>query len=150
MITRPDARDATAPPATAGPARGGRRRRPDAALLGVAGQAVGPGTAPSQRRRRRARQPGRGPGGQPGDRPAAAQHPAESLLILQQAVVDETRLWIGYVNAEGRASQRVIAPVKVEGGYVTAYDHAGDEVRTFALHRITGVAELAEDDTASA
>ena len=48
-------------------------------------------------------------------------------------------LWIGYVNAEGAASQRVIAPVRVEGGYVTAYDHTTDEVRTFALHRITGV-----------
>lgn len=56
-----------------------------------------------------------------------------------------TAVWIGYVNAEGAASQRVIAPVRVEGGFVTAYDHTADEVRTFALHRITGVAELAED-----
>jgi predicted DNA-binding transcriptional regulator YafY len=39
----------------------------------------------------------------------------------------------------------VIAPVRVEGGYVTAYDHTADEVRTFALHRITGVSELADD-----
>ena len=43
-----------------------------------------------------------------------------------------------------RGSQRVIEPIKVEGGYVTAYDHARDEVRTFAIHRITGVAELQE------
>lgn len=54
-------------------------------------------------------------------------------------------LWIGYVNADGAASQRVIAPVKVEGGFVTAYDHTADEVRAYPLHRITGVAELAED-----
>ncbi len=54
-------------------------------------------------------------------------------------------LWIGYVTAEGSASQRVIAPVRVEGGFVTAYDHTADEVRTYPLHRITGVAELAEE-----
>lgn len=54
-------------------------------------------------------------------------------------------VWIGYVNADGAASQRVIAPVRVEGGYVTGYDHTADEVRTYPLHRITGVAELADD-----
>ena len=46
---------------------------------------------------------------------------------------------------EGAASQRVIAPIRVEGGFVTAYDHTADEVRTYPLHRITGVAELADD-----
>ncbi|CAM5631045.1 hypothetical protein SFUMM280S_02726 [Streptomyces fumanus] len=49
------------------------------------------------------------------------------------------------MNAEGAATQRVIAPVRVEGGFVTAYDHTADEVRTYPLHRITGVAELADD-----
>ena len=48
-------------------------------------------------------------------------------------------LWIGYVNAEGHATQRVVEPISVEGGYVKAYDHLRDEVRTFAIHRITGV-----------
>jgi predicted DNA-binding transcriptional regulator YafY len=51
-------------------------------------------------------------------------------------------MWIGYINAEGLASQRVIDPVKVEGGFVTAFDHQSDALKTFALHRITGVAEL--------
>lgn len=64
---------------------------------------------------------------------------------MQAAVLTGEALWIGYVNAEGSASQRVIAPVRVEGGFVTAYDHTADEVRTFPLHRITGVAELADD-----
>ncbi|MGJ5755024.1 helicase-associated domain-containing protein [Streptomyces puniciscabiei] len=70
---------------------------------------------------------------------------AETLATMQAAVLTGDSLWIGYVNAEGTASQRVIAPVKVEGGFVTAYDHTADEVRTYPLHRITGVAELAED-----
>ncbi|WP_345650139.1 WYL domain-containing protein, partial [Streptomyces tremellae] len=70
---------------------------------------------------------------------------AETLATVQAAVLTGSSLWIGYVNAEGAASQRVIAPVRVEGGFVTAYDHTADEVRTYPLHRITGVAELADD-----
>jgi hypothetical protein len=70
---------------------------------------------------------------------------ADTLATMQAAALTGESLWIGYVNAEGAASQRVIAPVRVEGGYVTAYDHTADEVRTFPLHRITGVSELADD-----
>ncbi|MFG2494487.1 helicase-associated domain-containing protein [Streptomyces caniferus] len=70
---------------------------------------------------------------------------AETLATMQAAVLTHSALWIGYVNADGAASQRVIAPVRVEGGFVTAYDHTSDEVRTYPLHRITGVAELADD-----
>jgi predicted DNA-binding transcriptional regulator YafY len=69
---------------------------------------------------------------------------AETLATMQAAVLTGGTLWIGYVNAEGSASQRVIAPIRVEGGFVTAYDHTADEVRTYPLHRVTGVAELAE------
>jgi hypothetical protein len=71
--------------------------------------------------------------------------PAETLATVQAAALTGSAVWIGYVNAEGAASQRVIAPVRVEGGFVTGYDHTADEVRTYPLHRITGVAELAED-----
>ena len=70
---------------------------------------------------------------------------AETLATMQAAVLTNSAVWIGYVNADGAASQRVIAPVRVEGGFVTAYDHTSDEVRTYPLHRITGVAELADD-----
>ncbi|MFZ4236581.1 helicase-associated domain-containing protein [Streptomyces murinus] len=84
-----------------------------------------------------------------GTDPAAGELPrtsaAETLATVQAAVLTGDSLWIGYVNAEGAASQRVIAPIRVEGGFVTAYDHTADEVRTYPLHRITGVAELAEE-----
>ncbi|MFJ8132778.1 helicase-associated domain-containing protein [Streptomyces hydrogenans] len=71
---------------------------------------------------------------------------AETLATVQAAALTGSAVWIGYVNAEGAASQRVIAPVRVEGGFVTGYDHTADEVRTYPLHRITGVAELADED----
>ncbi|MFV8128884.1 helicase-associated domain-containing protein [Streptomyces syringium] len=70
---------------------------------------------------------------------------ADTLATVQAAVMTGAAVWIGYVNAEGAASQRVIAPIRVEGGFVTAYDHTADEVRTYPLHRITGVAELVDD-----
>ncbi|MFF4243761.1 helicase-associated domain-containing protein [Streptomyces sp. NPDC001822] len=73
--------------------------------------------------------------------------PAETLATVQAAAMTGSAVWIGYVNADGAASQRVIAPVKVEGGFVTGYDHTADEVRTYPLHRITGVAELADEQT---
>lgn len=116
-------------------------------------------TAPDPRRDAPdGRDPG-DPGRRPGlddppqtDRPAPARHrraprtnSAETLATMQAAVLTGEALWIGYVNAEGAASQRLIAPVRVEGGFVTAYDHTADEVRTYPLHRVTGVAELADE-----
>ncbi|WP_225824548.1 helicase-associated domain-containing protein [Streptomyces naphthomycinicus] len=84
-----------------------------------------------------------------GEQPAGGELPrtssAETLATMQAAVLTGDSVWIGYVNAEGAASQRVIAPIRVEGGFVTAYDHTADEVRTYPLHRVTGVAELADD-----
>ncbi|MFE1030007.1 helicase-associated domain-containing protein [Streptomyces sp. NPDC058818] len=93
-----------------------------------------------------------GPGSDAGGAPAAGGElprtgAAETLATMQAAVMTGEALWIGYVNAEGSASQRVIAPIRVEGGFVTAYDHTADEVRTYPLHRVTGVAELADDAT---
>ncbi|MEE1929629.1 helicase C-terminal domain-containing protein [Streptomyces sp. TRM 70351] len=114
--------------------------RPDGTLLAAAVRAIRAGdmaaTAPHRPHRGGAAPAG---GGLP--RTAAA----ETLATMQSAVLTGTAVWIGYVNADGAASQRVIAPVRVEGGFVTAYDHTADEVRTFPLHRVTGVAELADE-----
>jgi predicted DNA-binding transcriptional regulator YafY len=55
-------------------------------------------------------------------------------------------VWLGYVDAQGRSSSRVIEPRSVEGGFVAGYDHLRGEDRTFAVHRITGVAPVDEAD----
>jgi predicted DNA-binding transcriptional regulator YafY len=85
------------------------------------------------------------------DDPGASRLPrngtADILAMLAEGVRSRASMWIGYVNAEGHATQRVVEPISVEGGYVKAYDHLRDEVRTFAIHRITGVSHL--DETAS-
>ncbi len=73
---------------------------------------------------------------------------ADMLAILGDAAAAGESLWIGYVDAEGRGTQRVIDPVAVEGGQVSAYDHLRGAMRSFAVHRITGVSPVS-DETAS-
>lgn len=117
---------------------------PDDTLLTAAIRAVRAGDLAATTPRRP------GPGAAEGDAPSRElprTGAAETLATMQAAVLTGEALWIGYVTAEGAASQRVVAPIRVEGGFVTAYDHTADEVRTYPLHRVTGVAELADDAT---
>ncbi|WP_369247424.1 helicase-associated domain-containing protein [Streptomyces sp. R41] len=113
---------------------------PDATLLGAAIRAIRAGDLASTTPRKPAPATDR-----PGNGELPRTSSAETLATMQAAVLTGESLWIGYVNAEGSASQRVIAPIRVEGGFVTAYDHTADEVRTYPLHRVTGVSELADD-----
>ncbi|MET9515428.1 helicase C-terminal domain-containing protein [Streptomyces sp. NPDC002994] len=114
---------------------------PDDTLLGAALRAIRAGDMASTAVRKEV-PAAAAPGTTPGELPRTTS--AETLATVQAAALTGSAVWIGYVNADGAASQRVIAPVRVEGGFVTAYDHTADEVRTYPLHRITGVAELAD------
>ena len=75
---------------------------------------------------------------------------ATTLGLLREAARANQAVLLGYVNAQGTASQRIVEPVSVNGGYLHGYDHQRDEVRTFALHRITAVSVLPEDAGTSA
>lgn len=68
--------------------------------------------------------------------------PADVLAFLQEAAAARRQVWLGYVDAQGRATSRVVEPRAVEGGYLVAFDHLRSEDRTFALHRVTGVAAV--------
>ncbi|MFF8607830.1 helicase-associated domain-containing protein [Streptomyces sp. NPDC015346] len=138
LVTRTDAvrtpaRTAPAPVPDGPPA-------PDTTLLAAAVRAIRAGDLASTAVRKERPETAR-----PADGGLPRTSPAETLATVQAAAMTGSAVWIGYVNAEGAASQRVIAPVRVEGGFVTGYDHTADEVRTYPLHRITGVAELADD-----
>jgi len=65
--------------------------------------------------------------------------PSGSLAALRDAVESGATVLIGYVDNHGASSERVVDPVKVDGGWLTAYDHRSDDTRTFAVHRITTV-----------
>src|SRR6478752_6989401 len=70
--------------------------------------------------------------------------PAEAMAQLQRAAHHQGSVVIGYVDAAGVATQRVVAPINVRGGQLTAYDPAAGRVREFAIHRVTSVVS-AED-----
>ncbi|WP_433180368.1 helicase-associated domain-containing protein [Actinoallomurus sp. CA-150999] len=77
------------------------------------------------------------PSGAPPRSPAMAM-----VKQLRQAADRGARVWIGYLDQQGQASSRIIEPARVEGGFLTAYDATRAAVQRFALHRITGVAEV--------
>ncbi len=63
-----------------------------------------------------------------------------TMAVLQRAARERSSTWIGYVDAQGVASQRIVEPVGVGGGVLEAFDPGTGAVRRFALHRITSVA----------
>jgi hypothetical protein len=62
--------------------------------------------------------------------------PAETIGVLANAAEAHTRTWISYVDHNGNASERIVEPVRVADGWLTAYDEGADQPRTYALHRI--------------
>ncbi|RJL33590.1 hypothetical protein D5H75_09855 [Bailinhaonella thermotolerans] len=134
LISRPDSRRtegrASAPP------QPGASQTP--ATLAAAVRAIRAG----DEARRELRGPREAPEGGPPRSPAAA-----TLSGLQAAIARGSSLWIGYLDRQGRASSRIIAPARVEGGFLTAYDETRAAVHRFALHRITGIAEVDSPDS---
>lgn len=68
--------------------------------------------------------------------------PAAALGILRDAVESRRSVRISYVDNHGSYLERVVDPLRVEGGQLTAYDHRSDDQRLFAVHRITAAAPL--------
>jgi predicted DNA-binding transcriptional regulator YafY len=65
--------------------------------------------------------------------------PIGSLAALRDAVESGRTVLIGYVDNHGSATERLVDPVRVDGGWLTARDHRADDVRQFAVHRIRTV-----------
>ena len=65
--------------------------------------------------------------------------PTEAMAQLHGAAHRQESVVIGYVDPAGVATQRVVAPINVRGGQLTAYDPAAGRVRDFAIHRVTSV-----------
>ncbi|KLO29934.1 helicase-associated domain-containing protein [Mycobacterium haemophilum] len=70
--------------------------------------------------------------------------PAVTMSLLQRAAREETTLVIGYLDAAGVATQRVVSPIVIRGGQLVAFDSGSGRLRDFAIHRITSVVS-AED-----
>jgi len=63
--------------------------------------------------------------------------PAETIAVLTNAAESHARTWISYVDHNGTASERIVEPVRVADGWLTAYEDTTATPRTYALHRIS-------------
>jgi hypothetical protein len=66
----------------------------------------------------------------------------ETMDILNQFIVEEKTLSIGYADNNGGVTHRIIDPIRISAGALIARDHATGEVQSFRIPRITGVASL--------
>ncbi len=74
---------------------------------------------------------------------APAFTPSDSMGALRQAVANRTTVLIAYVDNHGTSTERIVDPLGLEGGWLTALDHRSEEIRTFAVHRITSITPVA-------
>jgi hypothetical protein len=68
---------------------------------------------------------------------SGAQAHTQAMAVLQQALRDKVRVWVGYVDAHGATNSRLVRPVSMGAGYLRAEDERTEMLHTFALHRIT-------------
>ena len=123
--------DQAAPPALAGPRLAGvveQIRRGDVAT----------------RAARRAPVTVRAANGQSITHLTSVQRHGEAMAVLQQAVREKARVWVGYVDSHGATLSRLVRPVSLSAGYLRAEDERTETLHTFALHRIT--AAVPEDE----
>jgi hypothetical protein len=67
----------------------------------------------------------------------SVQAHSQAMAVLQQAVRDKIRVWVGYVDSHGSTLSRLVRPVSLSAGYLRAEDDRTETLHTFALHRIT-------------
>ncbi|MEV8504271.1 helicase-associated domain-containing protein [Actinoplanes sp. NPDC051475] len=67
----------------------------------------------------------------------SVQAHTQAMAVLQQAVRDKARVWVGYVDAHGATLSRLVRAVSLSAGYLRAEDERTETLHTFALHRVT-------------
>ncbi|GAA3809046.1 helicase-associated domain-containing protein [Sphaerisporangium flaviroseum] len=130
LVTRTDSKRTERPSATR-PGLG--VSGPDADLVAAAVRAIRAGDEAHLARRH----PVPAPDGQVPRTPSTG-----TIVALQEAIRQGSRVWIGYLDSQGHATSRILEPARMEGGYLTAYDETRAAVHRFALHRITGIADV--------
>ncbi|MDQ4008119.1 MAG: WYL domain-containing protein, partial [Actinomycetota bacterium] len=65
-----------------------------------------------------------------------------ALARLREAAEAGATVWLAYVDRDGGLTERLVDPLRIEGGWLTAYDHRADDARTFAVHRISAVSPV--------
>ncbi|MCM0619873.1 helicase C-terminal domain-containing protein [Nocardioides bruguierae] len=71
--------------------------------------------------------------------PGAPVSPADALSALREAIEARRTVVIGYVDQQGRRGDRVVDPLRLDGGVLTGFDHRADDEMRFAVHRVHSV-----------
>ncbi len=83
-----------------------------------------------------------------GPRPGSVElpylDPRVSLEVLRDAVSARRPVWVGYVDETGRTTRRLLDPLTLSGGRLTAVEAGRTGPRTYSVHRVTGVAVVPE------
>ena len=81
---------------------------------------------------------------QAGDRAASnsdqiteVRTPSDIISLLHQALDTGEELVIGYVGNDGVSWERLVRPIRVEGGQLLAHDSRSGQPARFVVHRIT-------------
>ena len=80
---------------------------------------------------------------QPTTSKATRNSTSNTITVLNAALGESREVWIGYADKSGITSERIIEPLSIQGGFLTAFDVRTNEVKTFTMARITG-AEFVE------
>ena len=80
---------------------------------------------------------------QPTSAKASRTSTSNTIATLNEALNSNREVWIGYADKSGITSERIIEPLGIQGGFLTAFDVRTNEVKTFTIARITG-AEFVE------
>ncbi len=70
------------------------------------------------------------------------------MSLLNEALSKQLEVWIGYADKGGMTTERVIEPLSISGGFLSAFDVRSNEVRTFTIARITGVELMKKEGSA--
>jgi hypothetical protein len=69
---------------------------------------------------------------------------SNTIALLNTALAKNREVWIGYADKSGITSERIVEPLTIAGGFLTAFDVRTNEVKTFTIARITGAQFLDE------
>jgi hypothetical protein len=77
----------------------------------------------------------------------AAPHLSTNAIVstLRAALRENTPVWIGYADNDGTVTEQIVDPIRIGGGVLTAFDQRTEQVRSFTVSRVTGVASAPAD-----
>ena len=73
---------------------------------------------------------------------------SETMSLLNNALEKQLEVWIGYADKGGMTTERIVEPLSISGGFLSAFDVRSNEVKTFTIARITGVELMKKEGSA--